>query len=74
MDLLFLDNYEENNIRHDKFKKYFFLSYVDFFAICPGLARPLPIGLRIKYPVKTILAWEIFVSQYFYILLQTGEP
>ena len=32
----------------------FILSYVDFFAICTGLARPLPIDLKTKkYPVKT---------------------
>ena len=48
MDLIFLDNYEENDIGHDKFKKYFLLSYVDFFAICTGLARPLHIDLDQK--------------------------
>jgi len=44
MDLIFLDNYEENYICHDKFKKYFFLlRKLIFFAIWTCLARPLPI-------------------------------
>ena len=43
-----------NYIWHDKFKKYFFLSYVDFYAICTGLGGPLIIGLKKNiYPVKT---------------------
>ena len=53
MDLIFWDNYEENDIWHDKLKNFFFLSYVDFFSIFTGLARPLSIGLKEKYPVKT---------------------
>ena len=47
MDLIFLDNYEENDISHDKFKKYFF-ELCSFFAIFTDLARPLPIGLKKK--------------------------
>ena len=43
-----------NYIWHDKFKKYFFLSYVDIYAICTGLGGPLIIGWKKNiYPVKT---------------------
>ena len=37
-----------------------FLSYVDFFANCTGLAGPLPVGLGKKYTVKTDTIREQF--------------
>ena len=34
MDLIFIDNYEENDIWHDKFKKYFFWAICDLHRPC----------------------------------------
>ena len=36
MDLIFLDNYEENDIWHDKFKKYFFFELCRLFCDLHG--------------------------------------
>ena len=67
MDLIFLDNYEENYICHDKFKKYFlFVEKIDLFCdlnVPCTTTSNLAGSKKIKIPLKTdIIQNDIIVG------------